>query len=206
LWTTYWQIRFPVGSVLAGCPTMKLELHPAFKSVSGLMDDVMYRQLGGQIIMQGAPRQRRDAKTPAQLARRERFAAAIRYAQTVLADPYQREHYTDLAKERGRRADKLLTSDFLTSPEVRRIDLAAYHGRPGDLIRIIAVDDIEVVSVDIALHTAAGALLEQGSARKIHGVWLYTATAAAPAGERVTCTVTARDRPGNETTGTAVYP
>src|SRR4051812_45585018 len=45
-------------------PLMKLELHPAFKSVSGMMDDVMYRQLGGQVIMQGAPRQRRDAKTP----------------------------------------------------------------------------------------------------------------------------------------------
>lgn len=184
---------------------MKLELHPAFKSVSGMMDDVMYRQVGGQVIMQGAPRQWRDAKTPAQVARRERFAAAVRYAQAVLADPYQREHYNELAKERGRRADKLLTSDFLTPPEVRRIDLSAYRGQPGDLIRIIAVDDVEVVSVDVALHTAAGALLEQGPARKVHGVWLYATTTAAPVGERLTCTATAQDRPGNMATGTAVY-
>ena len=184
---------------------MKLELHPAFKSVSGMMDDVVYRQMGGQVIMQGAPRRRKDAKTAAQLQQRERFAAAVRYAQTVLEDPWQREIYAELAKERGRRADKLLTSDFLTPPGVRRIDLTTYRAQPGDVIRIIAVDDIEVVSVAVALRTAAGVLVEQGAARKVHGVWLYAATAAAPAGERITCSVTAQDRPGNTTVGTAVY-
>ena len=38
------------------------------------------------------------------------------------------------------------------------------------------------------------------------GIWLYAATAAAPAGERLTLTATAQDRPGNTATGTVAYP
>lgn len=170
-----------------------------------MMDDVIYRQVGDQVIMQGRPESRTRAWTPTQVAQRERFAQAVEYARKVLQDPWQREVYAELAKERGRRADKLVTSDFLTPPEVRRVDLTAYRGQPGGTIRIIAVDDIEVVDVRVTIQSSAGAVLEQGAARKVHGVWLYTATVAAPAGERLTVAATARDRPGNETTGTAVY-
>ena len=185
---------------------MKLTLHPTFKTISGMMDDVVYRQVGDQVVIQRRPRARTREWTPAQVAQRERFAQAVSYAQRVLGDPWQREMYAELAKERRRRADKLVTSDFLTPPEVRRVDVSTYHGQPGDLIRIIAVDDIEVVSVQVMLAAATGAVLEQGQAGRQHGVWLYPATTLAPAGERITVSAIATDRPGNQATGTAMYP
>jgi hypothetical protein len=184
---------------------MKATLHPTIKAASGLLDDLVYRQVGDQVVIQGRARRLPGAPTAGQLASRERFSAAVVYAQIVLEDPLQREAYTALGKQRKRRPDKLLTSDFLTPPAVDRIDLKAYRGRVGDVIGILATDDIEVVSVHVELQTATGEILEQGAAQCLHGVWRYTATTAAPIGAAVKVIATAQDRPGNRATGTAVY-
>lgn len=63
--------------------------------------------------------------------------------------------------------------------------------------RIIATDDTEVVSVEVAIQMAAGDVVERGGAGKVHGVWLYLAKCDAPAGARLTVTATAKDRPGH---------
>jgi len=99
-----------------------------------------------------------------------------------------------------------VTSDYLTPPEVRRIDLSGYRGQPGDFVRVIAVDDVEVVSVGVSIQSANGTVLEQGAARKIHGVWRYTATQAMPVDETMNITATAVDRPGNEASASVAYP
>jgi len=72
-----------------------------------------------------------------------------------------------------------------------------YRAQHGDLVRGIATDDAEVVSVDVVLQLAGGVTLERGPATKLHGAWRYPATRAAPAGQRVTIVATARDRPGH---------
>ena len=76
---------------------------------------------------------------------------------------------------------------------------------PG-FVRVIATDDVEVVSVSVSLRTAAGAELERGPGAKVHGIWRYPATVAVPPGERVTIHATATDRPGHEGVGEVVYP
>ena len=143
--------------------------------------------------------------TRAQRHARIRFGAAQAYTQQVLADPCQREAYAELAAPLQRRADKIIMSDFLNPPEVRRIDLSGYRGQPGDVIRVLAFDDVEVVSVEVLLTTAGGTVLERGPAVKIHGVFRYTATIALPPGERITITAIAKDRPGHEGRGTVEF-
>jgi hypothetical protein len=65
-------------------------------------------------------------------------------------------------------------------------------------IRVITSDDIEVVAVEIAIHTSAGVRLEHGDAAQVHGVWCYRTSSSEPAGEPLVVTAVARDRPGHE--------
>jgi hypothetical protein len=187
-------------------PMAKIILNPAVNGFSGRSGNLVYRQVGDETIVAQRPSRPTRAATPAQLAQRERFRLAGAYATRVLADPFQRRVYETMAASLNRRADKIVAADFLTPPVVETIDLSAYRGKIGDVIRIIATDDIEVVSVNVAIQTAAGNTFEQGAASKVHGVWIYTATIDAPAGERLAITATAKDRPGHDGTKTMAWP
>jgi hypothetical protein len=184
----------------------KITMNAGFKSASGGLDDVIFRTVRGQTFMTRRPEPQPSKPSPAQQKQRERFAAASYYAREVLSDPCQRRAYEAFAQEHGRRADKLLTSDFLTPPVIDEIDLSSYRGRAGDIIRVRATDDIEVVSVNVTVQTAAGVKLEEGAANKVHGVWRYSATMAPPAGETLTIIATAKDRPGHDGVGRVSYP
>jgi hypothetical protein len=78
---------------------------------------------------------------------------------------------------------------------VEEIDVSAYNGKIGDVLTILAVDDLEVVSVAVTIRDAAGQTLESGAATNDHGIWRYAATCAVPAGSAVRITATAKDRP-----------
>ena len=173
--------------------------------MSGKVDGLTLRTVQGQVIASVRPNPVKREPSAAQELQRERFAFAIAYAKEVLADPCQREVYTVLAKTRKRRVDKLVASDFLTPPEVTRIDLSGFAGADR-LIRVLAVDDVQVVGVRVAIRSAAGAVIEEGPATEVHGVWRYTATSAVPAGESVTITASARDRADNVAHLTLAYP
>jgi len=185
---------------------MKVTFNSTFQKVSGKLGKLVYRNVGGQTIVSGSPTPTRSKQSPRQARQRDRFADAIAYAKYHLQDPLQRQWYQWFAKARGRRYDKVLVSDYLTPPEVHAFDVSGYHGQPGDIIRAIVEDDVEVVSVEIAIVAADGTKLEAGPAARAHGVWRYAATKAVPAGTSVQIVLTARDRPENETTATAKYP
>jgi len=85
------------------------------------------------------------------------------------------------------------------------VDVLAYHGQVGDLISIMARDDFGVASVHVSITDSdnGNALIESGNAVETavgSGHWVYTATAAVPAGTELKVNVVATDRPG----GTAV--
>ncbi len=185
---------------------MKVDLNPSLRVLRGTFNDWVYRTVNGRVVVSPRPKPTEREPSATQLAQRKRFAYAMSYAQEVLSNPCQREWYEELARSQNRRADKIVAADYLTLPEVRRIDLSEYRGQPGGIVRVIAVDDVEVVGVRLSMRLAAGALLEEGAAMKIHGVWCYTATQAAPIGESVNLTATAIDRPGNEASATVAYP
>lgn len=179
--------------------------------LSGRIDDFVYRQTQYGLVVARRPRGPLlpgDATepTPAQVTQQRRFADANLYARKVLADPLARRAYERLARERNRRYDRLVASDYLTPPEIEHVELSGYRGQPGDLIRVLAHDDVEVVAVEVQINTAAGALVEQGFATRAHGVWNYAATTAASGNDFLVVTVTAIDRPGNRTTQKVMYP
>jgi hypothetical protein len=185
---------------------MKVELAGGVKGLSGKFDGWIYRNLGDRTIVAAPPTRSKRKPSKAQVNQREQFAGSIRYAKRILEDPCQRYVYEAMARQQGRRADKLLASDFLTPPVVELIELAGYGGRVGDVIKVIASDDVEVVSVELSIQTADGQLLEQGPATKIQGVWCYTATAAVARGSRVAIIAVAKDRPANEGRAMLEYP
>ena len=179
----------------------KVTLNPVVGGISGKSGGFVYRQVDGETIVS----QKADAKsrrpTAAQKSQRERFSGAMAYAKRVLSDPCQLEAYQALGRQLNRRADKLVTSDFLTPPVVDRIDVSGYQGQAGGKIRVLATDDVEVVSVEVAIQAAGDVAVERGAATKVHGVWCYTATKSAPTGLALTITATAKDRPGNVASG-----
>lgn len=180
-------------------------LNGAFDTLSGTVDGWVYRRVHDRLVVARTPEPSDKPPTAGQRRARLRFAAAQEYMKRVLADPLQAEAYAVLAKALKRRADKIVAGDFLNPPEVQRIDLSGYHGLPGDGLAILAIDDVEVVSVEVVVTTAAGAVLERGAAAKVHGVWRYTVASALPPGDRVTITAIAKDRPGHEGTATVEY-
>jgi hypothetical protein len=163
---------------------------------------MVFRRVRGKTVIAQRPIGSAREISPAQQAQRERFAQAGEYARQVLSDPCQRRIYERLARERNRRPDSLVMSDFLTVPTIDEIDVSAYQRQAGGLIRILAFDDIEVVAVEAIISTAAGALVERGPATKVQGVWCYRTTTDAPAGEAVMIEVRAWDRPGHSVSRT----
>ncbi len=178
----------------------KTTVNTALNGISGRVDQWVYRQVKDQTVVARRPVPSERDPSPRQLARRERFDQARLYAKTVLADPNRRRVYEALAAQCNRRADRILMADYLTPPAIELIDVSAYRGQPGDVIQILATDDIEVVAVKVTIRRASGEVVEQGITTKEHGLWRYPATAPVAAGENVTVLATARDRPGNETT------
>lgn len=179
----------------------KATLNPALDVLSGRIGNLVFRQQGEGTVVASYPTGKRTFSR-AQSDRQRRFRAASAYAREVLADPLQREVYQALARLRKKPVNAILVSDYLTPPTVDRIDLSAYHGGGGELIRVIASDDIEVTEVRIAIRDAAGAALEEGAAVRRHGIWVFQ-TATSPSAPPRTVEVVAIDRPGNRTVATA---
>jgi hypothetical protein len=179
--------------------------------LSGRVDGFVYRQTSVGVVVARRPRKdpykpRGKKTSDAQLTTRTQFAQASQYAKKVLKDPLARRAYQRFAKVRNRRFDRVPVSDYLTPPEIEEIDLSAYQGRPRDVIRVLAFDDVQVVSVEVEIHTAAGVLVEKGEAKAAHDVWTYVASAAADLSTPLVITITAVDRPDNRTTKKVVYP
>ena len=79
------------------------------------------------------------------------------------------------------------------------IDASAWNGAVGQVIRVKAIDDVQVTQVTVVITDNADVVLEQGQAvRETDSLWWsYTTTATAPAESRIV--VSARDLPGHIT-------
>src|SRR3954470_6595945 len=147
----------------------KIDYNRAIDGVRGEIDGFTYRQLkNGTNVVSAAPEFEPRTASAAQQATRDNFAAANRYAAEVLTDPLAASCYGRLADERKIPVRSLLVQDYLTPPVIEQNELGRYAGHCGDLIRIVARDDIEVVAVDVSIRDTLGVLREQGAARKIH--------------------------------------
>ena len=173
----------------------KVELNSSLSQLHGKVDQWVYREREGKT--QVFPYQKQeDRPTPAQSSNRQRFRDAHAYAKRVLADPLKSVTYRKLAAERGCPPNAILVANFFNPPVIEQVDLSAYRGVAGGLIRVLATDAIEVVSVTVALRDADAALLETGAASKDHDLWIYRSTTAIADAASVLIEVTAQNRAG----------
>jgi hypothetical protein len=174
----------------------KIELNSAIRRITGTMDNWVYRRNGDGVSIAKRPTNTK-APTAAQLAVRELFKAAAAYARSVQEDAIQRPRYAEAAKSKGMRAFAFAVADFLNEPKVMAIDTSAYHGAVGGLIKVRAVDDFEVTGVTVVMKDGENAVIQQGAAMLVDGVWQYATTVGIAVGEEVTIEAVAMDRPGH---------
>jgi len=184
---------------------MKFKLNRAFTAASGELDGLVYRNIRGKVIASRKPDTSNVVYSENQIAQRERFKQAAAYGKAALANPAVRALYEAAAKEKDMPLFAVTIADFFNAPVVSNVDVLEYHGQVGDLISILARDDFGVASVHVSITDSdnGGNMLESGNAVETapdSGEWIYTATAAVPAGTEVKVNVVATDRPG----GTAV--
>ena len=130
--------------------------------------------------------------SPAQRARHQAFREAAAYAIIAKENPL----YLRLAEGTSRNSYNRAISDFLHPPKVLVLDLGDWRGGPGHVLRIQALDDVQVCQVTIGITDDVGFLLEHGPARPVGALWWeYTTTATCTGTLRVTASAT--DLPGH---------
>jgi hypothetical protein len=177
---------------------MKFKLNPAFDAASGALSKLVFREVNGKTIVSRKPSTNGEI-TEAQAAHRVRFRQAAAYGKFAMANPATRAFYQAASEGKDAPAFALCVADFLNLPSIKDVDLSAYHGQPGDTIKLITSDDFGVVNVHVVIANALGTTLESGNAVEAPagtGRWTYAATAAVADGTTVTVKVTATDRPG----------
>jgi hypothetical protein len=174
----------------------KIELNSALKSIRGTMDNWVYRRNGDGLLIARRPINTKPP-TAAQLSVREQFKAAAAYARSVGQDAIQGPRYAAAARSKGMRAFAFALADFLNEPQVLAIDTSAYHGAVGGLIKVRATDDFEVMGVTVVVKDGEGAVIQQGAAVLVDGVWQYATTVGIAVGEELTIQAIATDRPGH---------
>ena len=181
-----------------------IDLNTGINGIRGHINGWVYRRVNGQTILAPMPAPSSKPASPSQIAQRESFANAASWARSVLADILTRPIYAAVSLEQKKPIFSVAIGDFFNPPRITFINPAAYHGHVGEKIKVLATDDVEVMSVRVALRETSGALIEQGNAVKSGEDWLYTATTLVALGHPIKIEATAVDRPGN--TGTRDLP
>jgi hypothetical protein len=154
----------------------------------------------GKVIVGKVRRKSTKPPTEDQLEVRDIFGNAVTYGKASIADLVKKALYAEKA-EPGQSAFNVACADFCTPPKVVFINTENYHGGSDDQVLIRATDDFKVVQVKVAIHTAAGELVEEGNAvQQSNGPdWLYTPTQENEAAAGSKIKATAIDLPGNQT-------
>ncbi|MGB5059729.1 MAG: hypothetical protein WBO48_13580 [Candidatus Promineifilaceae bacterium] len=175
----------------------KTTLNPVLKQINGQIGDLVFREVRGKIVISQKADFSHLEVSAAQQATRERFREAALYGKAVMANPALKAVYQAAAKAEKKPLFSMMVADYLHPPVVSTVDLNAYTGVTGEVIRVTAYDDVEVTAVQVSLADAGGVVLEAGAAVMENGRWLYTTTTIVSQGTAVTVTAQALDRPGN---------
>ncbi|OBW43167.1 hypothetical protein AB670_00359 [Chryseobacterium sp. MOF25P] len=169
--------------------------------LSGKVGDLLvFSQTNGKTVVSKTPKERTGELSDKQKAHKLKFQKAVLYAKAVLNDPAKKELYDAKADNSiGMSTYNVAVADLLNAPDIEEINLSGYTGNPGDIIKIMATDDLGVVSVNVKIENEDGTFVEEGAAVNNGAEWIYTATASNPdlAGDKIT--ITASDTPANLT-------
>jgi len=129
--------------------------------------------------------------SPAQQAQQEAFREAVAYGKSAKDNPV----YAEKAQGTAESAFNVAMADYLHEPQILDVDISAWHGEAGQVIRIKALDDVQVKQVTVVIADESNTVLEQGAAVATDGVWWdYTTTQAASGTPKLM--VSAQDLPG----------
>ncbi|HCR72014.1 MAG TPA: hypothetical protein DIW23_11260 [Anaerolineae bacterium] len=128
----------------------------------------------------------------AQQETQERFRQATAYAKVAKDE----DVYVEKADGKAVSAYNVAVADWFHAPEILEVDMSAWDGVQGQIIRVKVLDDVQVTQVNVVITDEQGDAIEQGSAVQQDGLWWsYTTTENASGTPRVIAS--ARDLPGN---------
>jgi hypothetical protein len=184
---------------------MKAKLVGWIEKTQGSFGDTVFKEKDGQTHIVRKPSKRKSEYSEKEVATKKRWAIANDYYQYVQLKPELLALYQQASEDTGKTVFMLCKNDWLKPPEITDLKLAAYNGKPGDLIRIWTRDTIGVVDASVKIFDSDDlTVYEQGPAvaevegAKFAGFWQYTATASVPVGKSVIVEVYVHDHPGNE--------
>ncbi len=170
----------------------------AIRGLTGSFGDQMVIKIdkaGRTIVANKSEFDENRVFTAPQLAQQEKFREAAAYAKGARSLPV----YAAKAEGTPMHPYNVAVADFLLPPQIKAIDLSGWTGEPRQVIRVQALDNVEVKSVNVTILDATDAVLEQGPATKGDGGWwTYETTASAAGNPRVRAT--AEDLPGHTAT------
>jgi hypothetical protein len=173
----------------------KVRNNIVIKGLSGSLGDqlVIKQDKAGRTIVAMKPEfDPNRTFSEAQKAVHESFREATAYAKTVKTEAA----YVSKAEGTPQSPYNMAVADWFHAPEILDVDATAWHGAVGQVIRVKAMDDVQVTQVNVVITDNAGAVLEQGQAVRADGLWWqYTTTATAADNPRIVAT--ARDLPGH---------
>jgi hypothetical protein len=162
---------------------------------------LVFKRKGDKMIVSDRPQFKDRVFTSGQLAIQQKFKAASIYASNSIKDPLLKQAYGAVTTGNQTAFNKAF-ADYQLAPEFIDIPHTEdYNGAIGDKISAKVTDDFRVVEVKVMLHSAAGVLIEQGSATLLQNglTWEYTAIQVNPEVPGTKITFKAYDMPGNET-------
>lgn len=176
----------------------KVRFHGPIAGFSGAMGELVFadQEKKGRTVVY---MKKHYDPTESQLFHRENFKEAAQYAKAAQADPAARAFYETIAAEKQSNTYAVAFTDHLVRPRFKPLDLAEYKGEVGDPIRIRALDDIGLASVEVTLSANDGTQIEAGPAVEEGvrtGYWTYTATTAVALGADIFIEVVGYDHAG----------
>ncbi len=173
----------------------KVRNNIVMKGLSGSLGDqlVIKMDKGGRTIVSVKPTFPGGRTfNPQQVAQQEAFKQASAYAKGSKTE----ELYVEKAQGTPMSSYNVAIADWFHEPEIVSVDLDAWSGQAGQLIRIEATDDVKITQVTVVITDESGVLLEQGAAVQADGLWWQYTTTAAASGSPIVI-VSAQDLPGN---------
>ena len=169
------------------------------KGYSGRVGDIVLKNYGDITVMTKRPDCSKVIKTPWQLEFNDKFKKAVKYARYVIKNQELSDYYRRIRPDMD--PYHAAISDYMSRPVIERIDVAGYHGLPGNVVTVSVWNKWEIEGVDMVIFNALGEVIECGAAvpKQFSGnmEWDYMATIENVDYKSCRILVRIKDRPGN---------
>ena len=147
--------------------------------------------------------------SPLQRAHLERVERAKEYARMAISDPELNDFYAQkAARKHGLGAWHMAISHFMHDPVIYSANFMDFHGSPGDLIRVEAIDRFEVAEVMMSFISPEGIILEEviGTRPGHRSCWVCEINSDIELVPGLQFFFRARNLPGNTGSATLMWP